>query len=167
MRERRAGIVDLLEPCMDNGWCFGYTCQKRLSSFWATVSTGATYAVNATGTPARLFRVWQPYAPEGSEVVLHVNYFEPLRRYVWAPGAGRIDAGAARPQIGDASGHGAYFWDQVRGAQMSPCACLQCPGMRMATFVSAMDPASMDKALCDGTSHSVMVPKGACVRQPL
>lgn len=32
------GAVDLLTPCMDHGWCFGYTCQKRLSTYWATVA---------------------------------------------------------------------------------------------------------------------------------
>ena len=33
-----AGVTDLLTPCMDHGWCFGYTCQKRLSTYWMTVA---------------------------------------------------------------------------------------------------------------------------------
>ena len=108
----RAGVTDLLTPCMDHGWCFGYTCQKRLSTFWAVASMGSTYAVNTTGTPPRHMRIWLPYAAEASELVLHINYFEPLGRYVWAPGVGRIEPSVI-PAIGDASGHGAYFWDQV------------------------------------------------------
>lgn len=110
---------------MDHGWCFGYTCQKRLSTFWATASSGMTYAINATGTPARHFRIWQPYVPDGAEVVLHVNYFEPLRRYVWATGVGRLESNAAMPEIGDGSGHGAYCWDQVctQGVQLEVVDC--------------------------------------------
>ncbi len=26
--------VDLVVAAMDQGWCFAYTCQERLSSFW-------------------------------------------------------------------------------------------------------------------------------------
>jgi len=26
--------VDLVVVAMDQGWCFAYTCQERLSSFW-------------------------------------------------------------------------------------------------------------------------------------
>ena len=28
------GVVDLVVTAMDQGWCFAYTCQKRLSTFW-------------------------------------------------------------------------------------------------------------------------------------
>jgi hypothetical protein len=98
---------------MDNGWCFGYTCQQRLSTFWATASSGTTYAVNATGTPPRLLRLWRPYVGANDEIVLHVNYFENLRRYVWTPARGRVEARSAWPAIGDTSGHGDYLWDQV------------------------------------------------------
>lgn len=107
-----AGVVDLLSPCMDHGWCFHYTCQKRLSTFWTTASTGHTYALNFTGTPARHLRLWLPYVPEGSEVVLHLSYFESWTRYVWTEGKGRIESGSM-PAIGDASEHGAYMWDEV------------------------------------------------------
>jgi hypothetical protein len=29
-----SGVVDLVVAEMDQGWCFAYTCQKRLSNFW-------------------------------------------------------------------------------------------------------------------------------------
>lgn len=99
---------------MDHGWCFQYTCQKRLSTFWTVASTGHTYALNFTGTPARHFRFWLPHAAADTEVVLHIDYFENMGRYTWTPEAGRKESGAVKPAIGDASGHGDYFWDQVR-----------------------------------------------------
>jgi hypothetical protein len=39
------GQTDLLVPAMDQGWCFGYTCQKRLSTFWATAAMGHAHKV--------------------------------------------------------------------------------------------------------------------------
>lgn len=29
-----SGVVEVAVPAMDHGWCFAYTCQKRLSTFW-------------------------------------------------------------------------------------------------------------------------------------
>lgn len=29
-----SGSVDVAVSAMDHGWCFAYTCQKRLSTFW-------------------------------------------------------------------------------------------------------------------------------------
>ena len=37
---RERGFVDLLNGPQDHGWCFGYTCQKRLSTFPAVVAMG-------------------------------------------------------------------------------------------------------------------------------
>jgi hypothetical protein len=33
-------FVDLLNGPMDHGWCSGYTCQKRISTFWGIVPLG-------------------------------------------------------------------------------------------------------------------------------
>jgi len=30
-------VIDLPIVAQDHGWCFGYTCQKRLSTFWTYV----------------------------------------------------------------------------------------------------------------------------------
>jgi hypothetical protein len=59
---------------MDTGWCFAYTCQKRLSTFWGTVPTGHTAKLDFAGTPARVFRIWLPYADPDAEVVFVTNY---------------------------------------------------------------------------------------------
>ena len=34
------GYVDLINGPQDHGWCSGYTCRKRLSTFMALVATG-------------------------------------------------------------------------------------------------------------------------------
>ncbi len=42
---------DMLNGPMDHGWCQGYTCLKRLSTFLGIVETGREYDVAFTGTP--------------------------------------------------------------------------------------------------------------------
>lgn len=34
------GYLDLINGPQDHGWCSGYTCRKRLSTFQAIVATG-------------------------------------------------------------------------------------------------------------------------------
>ncbi|KAJ1639494.1 hypothetical protein T492DRAFT_832763 [Pavlovales sp. CCMP2436] len=43
--------VDLMNGGQDHGWCFGYTCLKRLSTFFAIVAGGSRNRVDFTGTP--------------------------------------------------------------------------------------------------------------------
>lgn len=43
------GYVDLLNGGMDHGWCFGYTCLERLSTFHTTVREGVEYDLTFTG----------------------------------------------------------------------------------------------------------------------
>ena len=38
--------IDLLNGPMDHGWCFGYTCRQRLSTFPAIVPLGEFVCVN-------------------------------------------------------------------------------------------------------------------------
>ena len=40
------GYVDLINGPQDHGWCFGYTCRKRLSTFQALVITGKELIFN-------------------------------------------------------------------------------------------------------------------------
>lgn len=34
------GYIDLINGPQDHGWCSGYTCRKRLSTFMSLVATG-------------------------------------------------------------------------------------------------------------------------------
>jgi hypothetical protein len=108
-----SGSIDLVVAARDEGWCFAYTCQKRLSTFWTYLPTGQTTYVNFTGTPAQNFRVWLPYADPDSEIVLVFNMLYTLnRRFVWTADRGRLTPELSPVKVGDGKGHGAYFWDQ-------------------------------------------------------
>ena len=40
MKVKDGDFVDLINGPQDHGWCAGYTCQKRISTFWVTVALG-------------------------------------------------------------------------------------------------------------------------------
>ncbi|GIL91678.1 hypothetical protein Vretimale_9535 [Volvox reticuliferus] len=113
-----SGSIDVVTTAMDHGWCFAYTCQKRLSTFWTYVPTGQTVYINFTGTPSQSFRIWFPYADPNKEVVVVINMLYTLnRRFTWLPpgngnSTGRVMPSATPIKIGDGTPHGAYFWDQ-------------------------------------------------------
>ena len=58
------GYVDLLNGGQDHGWCFGYTCLKRLSTFYSTVAVGRPYDLSFTGTNPQSLRLMMPSASE-------------------------------------------------------------------------------------------------------
>lgn len=151
-----------LQPC-HAGWCFAYTCQKRLSAFWTYLPSYHTIGVNFTGTPSKMFRLWWPYADPSAEIVLLINFQYIPNRWgvgnsawlglcvcvcVMFTGVGECEASStsrvthshskalqnlsvhpfcrrfvfmdnkrinpldAPPTIGDANGHGSYYWNQ-------------------------------------------------------
>jgi len=40
----------------DHGWCFGYTCQKRISTFYAIVATNTNFDIFFTGSVPEILR---------------------------------------------------------------------------------------------------------------
>lgn len=50
------GYLDLINGPQDHGWCFGYTCQKRVSTFMALVAADRNYDVVLTSTPPDVLR---------------------------------------------------------------------------------------------------------------
>ncbi|KAG2496270.1 hypothetical protein HYH03_005503 [Edaphochlamys debaryana] len=113
-----SGSIDAVSAAMDHGWCFAYTCQKRLSTFWTYLPTGQTVYVTFRGSPSQVFRLWLPYADPDAEIILVINYLGTLqRRFVYLTEAvdgvtGRVVPLDAPPSIGDESPHGSFFWDQ-------------------------------------------------------
>ena len=105
------GQTDVLISAMDQGWCFAYTCQKRLSTFWSYAAAGERVKLTFTGTPPKMLRVWMPYLPPGAEVSFEVDYFEPMSRFLWTPTDGRVAPLAAPPEVGDGNGT-SYYYDQ-------------------------------------------------------
>lgn len=78
-----------------------------------TAAMGQAMAINFTGTPSKVMRLWLPYADPSSELVLAIDMQQtPNRRFAWTEGRRRIDPLPQPPVVGDGSGHGDFFWDQ-------------------------------------------------------
>lgn len=73
------GYTDLINEPMDHGWCSGYTCLRRISTYWAVVSSGRNYSVVFTGTMPQTMRFHLINADEQDSVVLRVVYTPPYR----------------------------------------------------------------------------------------
>ena len=73
------GYVDLLNGGQDHGWCFGYTCLKRLSTFHATVALGRPYDLAFSGTNPKTLRLMMPIEPPTSKVLIALWYSDPSK----------------------------------------------------------------------------------------
>ncbi|GBG71843.1 hypothetical protein CBR_g10782 [Chara braunii] len=52
VRFRQNDSVNIMNGMMDHGWCFSYTCQKRLSTYYTYVLTNMTLDIRTTGKDA-------------------------------------------------------------------------------------------------------------------
>jgi hypothetical protein len=50
------GYLDLINGPQDHGWCFGYTCQKRISTFLSLVVSNHSYDIYLSSTPPNQLR---------------------------------------------------------------------------------------------------------------
>ena len=73
------GFIDLLNGPQDHGWCGGYTCQERISTFYGVVAAGVDYQVGLTSTNPQRFRVVLLDAQEDQAVTLGLIYTRPQR----------------------------------------------------------------------------------------
>ena len=92
-----SGSIDMTVVAMDQGWCFAYTCQKRLSTFWTYLPIGHVVGINFTGTPATVFRTWLPYAAPEEEIVVEIYYMMIPNR--WVAGAGEARGWCGRAGV--------------------------------------------------------------------
>ncbi|XP_063862993.1 fibrocystin-L-like [Scylla paramamosain] len=74
-----SGYVDLLSGPMDRGWCAGYMCQERISTFFSVVATGMTYEMAMTSTPPQVLCLHLPHSPSSEAVVLRIFFPKPQR----------------------------------------------------------------------------------------
>ncbi len=49
--------MNLLNGPMDHGWCLGYTCQERISTFYGIVASDRNYSVYFTNTNPQKIRL--------------------------------------------------------------------------------------------------------------
>ena len=69
------GYLDLINGPQDHGWCFGYTCQKRLSTFMALIAANKSYDIFLTSTPPDKLRFRILNADSTFKVRLSMYYF--------------------------------------------------------------------------------------------
>ncbi len=73
------GYIDLINGPQDHGWCNGYTCQKRISTFMALVESGHHYDIYLTSTTPNQIR----FRVLNSDATIHVSlalYYSSLQQ---------------------------------------------------------------------------------------
>ncbi|XP_033119893.1 fibrocystin-L-like [Anneissia japonica] len=94
------GYVDLINGPQDHGWCHGYTCQERISTFMSVVATGKQYEMYMSSTNPQRLRLHLLNATPEQKVVVGIWYANPQRLDVYyqglyiMPNNGRIDGGS-------------------------------------------------------------------------
>jgi cysteine-rich repeat protein len=73
------GYTNMLNGCMDHGWCSSYTCLKRLMTFWAVVKIGSVQVVHFTGTNPQSMRLHLANAAAHDKIVLKIYYQATMR----------------------------------------------------------------------------------------
>ena len=84
------GYVTLMNGGMDHGWCFGYTCLQRLSTFHTTVMLGRVHDLYFTGTNPQSLRLMLPEARADGKIVVAMwvaspNKLEVYKRDTYVP----------------------------------------------------------------------------------
>ncbi|XP_068236296.1 fibrocystin-L-like [Palaemon carinicauda] len=74
------GYVDLLNGPMDRGWCFGYTCQERISTFYSVVAPGQEYEMAMKSTPPQVLRLQLLHSDPSERIVLRL-FYPKMQRY--------------------------------------------------------------------------------------
>ncbi|XP_046549966.1 LOW QUALITY PROTEIN: fibrocystin-L-like [Haliotis rubra] len=75
--------VDLINGPQDHGWCAGYTCQKRISTFHALVPKGDNSDIYFTGTSPQVLRLQLLNADNTKSARVGVYYAERHRLDVY------------------------------------------------------------------------------------
>nr|XP_019964621.1 PREDICTED: fibrocystin-L-like [Paralichthys olivaceus] len=77
------GYLDLLNGPQDQGWCSGYTCQKRVSLFHSIVATGHSFDVFFSSVSPQKLRLMLLNADPTESVLVSVFYSKPQRLDVY------------------------------------------------------------------------------------
>ncbi|KAJ8026384.1 Fibrocystin-L [Holothuria leucospilota] len=102
--------IDLINGPQDHGWCHGYTCQERISTFYTIVTTGRYYDVHFTGTTPQKLRYHLLNADEHQSLVVSTYYSNPQRLDVYANGIYIL------PTNGDME-NGIFTWKAPEGSE--------------------------------------------------
>ena len=77
------GYIDLINGPQDHGWCHGYTCQERISTFNIIVSTGKHYEIFLTSYNPQKTRFRLIDVNETETVSVEIYYPKPQRLDVY------------------------------------------------------------------------------------
>ena len=80
------GYINLINGPQDHGWCGGYTCQERISTFFSIVATGLHYTIALTSTNPQDFALYMLNAREDQSIVTCLIYTNPQRLDVYHNG---------------------------------------------------------------------------------
>ena len=72
--------VDLINGPQDHGWCFGYTCQERISTFHAIVAANKVAEIHMASTPPQTMRFHLLHS-EATEGMVAKFYYPKSQRY--------------------------------------------------------------------------------------
>ncbi|KAL3885610.1 hypothetical protein ACJMK2_025660 [Sinanodonta woodiana] len=94
------GYLDLINGPQDHGWCDGYACRKRLSTFQAVVAAGQNFEVFFTSTSPQHSRYLMLGASESQSVRVCTYYSQPNRLDVYLNGTYVLPKNAAYTPTG-------------------------------------------------------------------
>ncbi|KAK3107766.1 hypothetical protein FSP39_021797 [Pinctada imbricata] len=80
------GYLDLINGPQDHGWCSGYTCRKRLSTFPIIVASGKNYLIHYTSTSPQDTRFMLLNSNSSHAVRLSIWYAHPNRLDLYVDG---------------------------------------------------------------------------------
>ncbi|XP_048777455.2 fibrocystin-L-like isoform X3 [Ostrea edulis] len=80
------GFIDLINGPQDHGWCAGYTCQKRLSTFQAIAASGRNYSLYFSSTAPQHLRLMMLNTPSSERIRVGAYNSKPNRLDVFVNG---------------------------------------------------------------------------------
>ncbi len=81
------GYIDLLNGPQDHGWCGGYTCQERISTFYGIVAAGLVYTIGLTSTNPQNMALHLLHSDSSEAIVAKIIYTNPQRLDVYYDGS--------------------------------------------------------------------------------
>lgn len=80
------GYIDLFNGPQDHGWCHGYTCQERISTFYALVATDKHYEMFLTSYNPQKTRLQLLNAVDTEVIRVEIYYPKPQRLDIYKKG---------------------------------------------------------------------------------
>ncbi len=77
------GYIDLINGPMDHGWCHGYTCQERISTFYTVVASELSYSLHFTSYNPHKTRLHLLNSKMTDSILVSIYYAKPQRLDVY------------------------------------------------------------------------------------